>query len=333
MRAEPSAQEQRLTSMAVTKALAYRLRQQRPAFSENQTSCSNYPVPDAQPVERGSINLHADPGILRDANATLSVDDDGFDQDIALEILIGGRDVARKVEGGEATEVNVERLPEAGLEHSAAPSRCAPKCADASREHGLAIPAEPGGLDVDYPRCSDPQCLLGVAGRTDAFVQTDRGIDLLLQLGMIEDVVPTQRLFQHHEPKGIELTQVAGVGDGVGRVGVGHERHVGMRFPNHSDDLDVPTRHDLDLDSPVTILDCPAHLLDQASQLRFGAQADSSLDPVTMATPKLVKRNTLLLRPDIPEGCLDSRLGRATTPDPAVTGLQGGGVTQLLIQD
>src|SRR5580700_9446385 len=54
----------------------------------------------------------------------------------------------------------------------------------------------------------------------DAFVETDRRLNLRLQLRMRINIVPIERLLHHQEPKFIQLSQMGSVFEPVGGIGV-----------------------------------------------------------------------------------------------------------------
>ena len=57
-------------------------------------------------------------------------------------------------------------------------------------------------------------------------VEAERGGEQALQRGVTHEVVAAERLLDHEQRVAVELPEVIGVGRGVGRVGVGHERRV-----------------------------------------------------------------------------------------------------------
>jgi hypothetical protein len=75
-------------------------------------------------------------------------------------------------------------------------------------------------LDVDDAAGAQLDGLLGVVRGADAFVQADGGLELGLQLGVVDDVVVAERLLDHHQVEIVELSKMSGVGQGVGGVGV-----------------------------------------------------------------------------------------------------------------
>ena len=89
---------------------------------------------------------------------------------------------------------------------------------------GRGVPAHPAHLDVDDAAGAEGEGVARVVGAVDALVEADRGLDLLLQVHVVHDVVPAQGLLDHHEAVGVELAEERRVLEGVGAVGVDHER-------------------------------------------------------------------------------------------------------------
>src|SRR5579883_1241131 len=100
--------------------------------------------------------------------------------------------------------MDVVSAANAGLEHAAAPDR------ELTREHqvvdllGGLVSTNSANLDVDdlarVERDRFPRVVWGV----DALVETDRGSDGGLELGMVDDVVPAERLLVHHQVQLVE---------------------------------------------------------------------------------------------------------------------------------
>ncbi len=63
-------------------------------------------------------------------------------------------------------------------------------------------------LDVDDASCLQPNRLLGMVRRPDAFVQTNRRIERALQNRVIDDVVVRKRLLNHHQIELVQLLQM-----------------------------------------------------------------------------------------------------------------------------
>ena len=59
------------------------------------------------------------------------------------------------------------------------------------------------------PQASQLDRLLGMMRRADAFIETDRRVELRLQLGVIDDVVMRERLLDHHQIEFVKLLAAA----------------------------------------------------------------------------------------------------------------------------
>ena len=81
-----------------------------------------------------------------------------------------------------------------------------------------------------------------VVRRIDALVQADGRAQLRLQAAVLVNVVVSQRLFNHQQVELIERTQTLGIGQGVGAVGIEHQRDIGKPLTNGARQFDVPAR-------------------------------------------------------------------------------------------
>ena len=106
-------------------------------------------------------------------------------------------------------------------------------------------------LDIDDPASAQPDRLLGMMGRADAFIETDGRIEPGLQRGVVDNLIVRQRLLDHHEIKTVELLEPVRIGQRVGGIGVGHQldrREALAHFGHH---VHVPARLDLHLDALI----------------------------------------------------------------------------------
>src|SRR5438876_96694 len=87
----------------------------------------------------------------------------------------------------------------------------------------------------------------------DAFVQADRSLQEGLQLGMMVQVVPLERLFNHHQVESIKFSQQFRVCETIGGIGVGHQLGLLKLLSHRGDKIEVLTRFDLDFDTLVPV--------------------------------------------------------------------------------
>ena len=71
---------------------------------------------------------------------------------------------------------------------------------------------------------------------------------------MVNHVVVTERLLQHHEAKLVESAEMVRVSQGIGRIRVRHKPDLREPLSDGSDNVHVPARLDLDLDALVSRL-------------------------------------------------------------------------------
>ncbi len=98
------------------------------------------------------------------------------------------------------------------------------------------------------PISSAKSALRAVANR---FVETNCGLDRLLQARMQIDFIVPKRLLDHEQLEGVELAQVLNLVQRVSGIRVHTKQNIGPARANLFQNIQVPSRLDLDLDSPV----------------------------------------------------------------------------------
>src|SRR5260370_10923108 len=94
---------------------------------------------------------------------------------------------------------DVVRASDACFEHSAAPHgnvRLPRRVVDGNR---FRQPAYAANFDVDDPASAQFDRRLRITTVADGFIQTNGGLDLLLQRGVVVKVVPPERLLDHQQ--------------------------------------------------------------------------------------------------------------------------------------
>src|SRR6266568_883878 len=192
------------------------------------------------------------------ANRTLRIDD------VFLPVAFAGSDIAREGEIGKRREGDIVRAADAGFEHAAAPDGDAVTLAeivDAPR-HG--VTADTAKLDVDDLAGAQFDGGTRLLFRMNALIQTNWGVEFLLKFDVAVEVVPAERLFDHHQVEAFELFQQRPVIQSVRRVGVNHQLDARKILPEASHRLQVFPRLNLDLDALIA---CGEFLLHGANQL------------------------------------------------------------------
>src|SRR5439155_26287200 len=84
------------------------------------------------------------------------------------------------------------------------------------------------------------------------FIETYWRGDLPLQLSVIEHVIIGQRLLKHRQFEFIESLEERQITERVRRIRVAHELNLWKAFTDAPDNIDIPTRLDLDLDALIS---------------------------------------------------------------------------------
>ena len=111
----------------------------------------------------------------------------------------------------------------------------------------------------------------------------------LLELDVVQDVVPGQGLLDHQEVEIVQGLQVIQVGQAVGGVGVAHEQDLGEApsdFPHHGH---VPPGLDLHLDSLVAGQQLCLDLVEQLAGALLNADGDPAIQRPALPPEQLVE--------------------------------------------
>jgi hypothetical protein len=157
-------------------------------------TCAN-----GQLVDSIAPNGVAEAGSLRHVNRALRRDLNFGLDDIFVPISLARGNISRKRETRERGHRDVVRPPNTSLQHSATPDRNGVLAADLLDPPRFAVAADPPELNINDPAGFQFDGRESVPRIINAFIQTDRGLDLRLQLRMRVDVVPVQRLFHHQQ--------------------------------------------------------------------------------------------------------------------------------------
>ena len=112
---------------------------------------------------------------------------------------------------------------DAGFEHATAPNRNVVFTTDLLDSLRLRVSADASELEIDYASCAESDRVPRIVAGTNRFVEANRRRNLFLQFGMIEDVVVSQRLFDHHQVEVVHLFEKRDVGKRVSRIRIGHQ--------------------------------------------------------------------------------------------------------------
>ena len=141
------------------------------------------------------------------------------------------------------------------------------------------VAADPARLDVGDLARAQLDRVGGAGRRHQRLVEADRGVDLVGETGVADDVVLGQRLFDQQQAELVETGEVGAVGAAIGGVGVDLERRVGAdQFAHGGHLLDVGSRLDLQLDAHVAVVDVALYRGEQIVGRVVDAHADPARD-------------------------------------------------------
>ena len=179
----------------------------------------------------------------------------------------------------------------------------------------LAETAEAPWLDVDDPARAGCDGRLAEPYGLDGLIQTDRRLQTLLQHGVIGNIVVVERLLDHHQSESIQPREVIGVGQRVRGVGIHHQRNRSEPVPHGPHRVDVPTRLDLDLDSPVSGGALAVHFRRQLVERILNADRDARGNAIARPAERAAERLATLPRVQIPRRHLDRRFRHVVAAD------------------
>ncbi len=166
-----------------------------------------------------------------------------------------------------------------------------------------------GRLDVDDSAAPQSQHVLCPVGPGDRFVEADRRAQALLQLGVPQQVIGGQRLFDHHQLIVIQLGQTIGVSQGVGAVRIDHQRRRPAQcLADGGDVFQVGAGRDLALDLAVARLMGGPRFFHQTCGIRLNPQRDAGGDLFPGAAQPLGEAHATALRRERPGPHLHRRL-------------------------
>src|SRR5438094_2640020 len=106
-------------------------------------------------------------------------------------------------------------------------------------------------LDVNDFAGAKFHCRTGLLFGVDAFIKANRRFQSPLKFDVAVEIIPPERLLQHHQVKTIELLQEREVVERVRGIGIHHQLDSWKFLSQSCDGLQIFSRPDLDLDALV----------------------------------------------------------------------------------
>src|SRR5882672_10515621 len=113
------------------------------------------------------------------------------------------------------------------------------------------VSADAAELDIDDPAGAQLDGRAGVFVDVDAFVETNRSIQFSLQLRVTVQVVPAERLLDHHQVVGFETLQMRPIFKLIRGVRVDHQTNVWKALAQVLDWLNIASRLDFNFDALI----------------------------------------------------------------------------------
>ena len=203
------------------------------------------------------------------------------------------------------------------IDHAAAPGEDAAftgKLLDAARFRQATDACD---FDIDDLAAAELDGASGVIDAVDTFIQTDRRLDRLLQMAVIDDVIRCQRLLDHEKAQFIHFLEKVDIIQGIGRVRIDHQHDVAIFLADRAEIIDIIARFDLAFHAAVAL----CHVfLDGVKQLVrgvFDTERYARFDFISDAAQCFVFRNAKLFGVEFPQSAVDGCARHAVSADPA----------------
>ena len=118
---------------------------------------------------------------------------------------------------------------------------------------------------------------------------------------MIENVIPGERLLNHHEVVSVEFPQVSGLFQMVCGIRIHHEPHGGKALANRGDKFQILARLDFEFDALIACRQFPFDHGKQGFRIGLYAQRDATSDLSRCTAQQQGQRGTTALRLDVPQ--------------------------------
>src|SRR5579871_143735 len=176
---------------------------------------------------------------------------------------------------------------------------------------GLTEPAHAPHFNVDDLARPKLQCSLRVAPAVNGFVQADAGLELFLQPGVKVKIIVPEWLFDHQEVESVKLLQVVDLVERISGIGIATEHDLRPACADFLEDLNVPARFALDLDSAVARVQLGLDFLQQLLVRVLYANGNATRNFFLRSAQQLPQRDVARLRFRIPQRIFHRALGHA----------------------
>ncbi len=132
-----------------------------------------------------------------------------------------------------------------GFEHAAAPRGYAAGEAESLDLASASVAADAAQLDVNDARGAEFERGFRIPDVADRLVKANGSSQMPLELCVVGDVIPPERLLHHQQTKFIEALEMVRIRERVCGIGIDGQKNTGMRAADRAHNSEVHTRFDL----------------------------------------------------------------------------------------
>src|SRR5579885_11736 len=219
---------------------------------------------------------------------------------------------------------------DAGFQHAAAPHRYSVALTKIVNALCDGVTANASHFDVDNATSAEFDSGKRLLFRVNALVQTDGGLQALLQLNVAVEIVPAERLLDHHQMKRVELLQHGEVAHSVGGIGIHHEPQAGKLLAQPANRFNILPRLDLDFDALIASFKFHSNGGNESFQRFLNPNRDTGGNFPALASQQFGEWNVFEFRLSIPYGSFQRRFSHVVTADVTKQIPHGGRAGKLL---
>ena len=202
----------------------------------------------------------------------------------------GGADVVGVDEIAQGGQLQVDSFSQRAFQHSPDPGRDAVVPGQVVNIDGGLQAADPSGFDVHVTAGFQFDGQAHVPDALDGFVEADRGVELLLELGVLQQVVMEKGLFDHGQAQLVHFLEHGQVVEGEARVAVDVKGVFGKVGADGFEHLQPPAPGEFQFGAFVPGVDPFLDRLHEHVQVFLDAVGDAGVHDQTGPAEKLVKR-------------------------------------------
>ena len=184
-------------------------------------------------------------------------------------------------------------------------------------------------LDVDDAAGAELDGCAGMLLRVDAFVEANRSVEPALQFDVAENVIPSERLLDHHQVVGFQPLQVRPIFQAIRGIGVDHQPDPRKLQAQPFDRSDIIARLNLDLDALIACGQLALDGCDEFLECFFNSDGHAARNFLTYPAEEFPEGNALLFCLGVPECGFDRAFGHVVAANRFEHGPDFGGALEF----